>query len=83
MLVASEWANCKRDKIVDGDRMLCVEMLCLLLLRLMIERCIPLIPCKNINSPDYMKETYLLLDAGGECSGLGCGRVWRYLYRPD
>ena len=65
MLVASEWANCKRDKIVDGDGMLCVEMLCLLLLRLMIERCIPLIPCKNDNSPlPLVCERYLLL-AGG------------------
>lgn len=47
MLVASEWANCKRDRIVGGDRMLCVEMLCLLLLRLMIERCTPLFLCKT------------------------------------
>ncbi len=80
MLVASEWANCKRDKIVDGDRMLCVEMLCLLLLRLMIERCIPLIPCKNINSPLPLVERYLLLL---EVNVQDWGRVWRYLYRPD
>ena len=56
--------------------MLCVEMLCLLLLRLMIERCIPLIPCKNVNSPLPLiyEDTILAACVAGvecECSGLG------------